>query len=74
MLFVLVLEALCREISLGCGDELLYADDFSLISETRKGLKGILEAWKGASERKGWEVNVKKTKMMIASEIPVKIK
>ena len=53
MLFVLVLEALCREISLGCGDELHYADDFSLISETRKGLKGILEAWKGASERKG---------------------
>ena len=47
LLFIIVLEALSREITSGCSEELLYADHLALISETIEGLKGKLEAWKG---------------------------
>ena len=45
-----------------CPEELLYADDLKLISESRDGPK---EAWKGVLGSKWARVNVRKTKMMI---------
>ena len=68
LLFIIVLEPLSRKIRSGRPEELLYADDLQLVSETIKGLKGRMVAWKGALESKGWRVNVKKTKVMISSE------
>ena len=47
LLFIIVLEAVSREIRSGCPEELFYADHLVLISETFEGLKGKLEAWKG---------------------------
>ena len=44
-----------------------------LFSETLEGLKGRLEAWKGALKSKGLRVNVMKTKMMIGSENAEKV-
>ena len=46
LFFIIVLEALSREIRSGCPEELLYADDLAFVSETLQGLKGRLEAWK----------------------------
>ena len=46
LFFIIVLEALSREIRSGCPEELLYADDLAFVSETLEGLKGRLEAWK----------------------------
>ena len=62
-----MLEVLSREIRAGCPEELLYGNDLTLVSEILQGLKGRLEAWKGALESKGLRVKVKKTKMMIGS-------
>lgn len=47
-----MLEALNREMSLGCPEELLYVDDLALVSETTENLKTL----------KGLLVNVKNTK------------
>ena len=43
LLFIIVLEALLRETRLGCPEELLYADDLALVSETLAGLIEKLE-------------------------------
>ena len=40
LLFMIVLEALPREIRSGCSEELLYANDLVLASDISKGLKG----------------------------------
>ena len=45
-LFIIVLEALSREIRLGCPDKLLYVNDLALGSQTFESLKRRLEAWK----------------------------
>ena len=66
LLFTIVLDAISREISSGCPQELFYADDLALVPETIEGLKGRLETWKGTLESEGLKVNLKKTKMMIS--------
>ena len=48
-----MLEVLCREIRSGCQEELLYADDVALVSETLGGMKERLAAWKGVFGSKG---------------------
>ena len=47
VLYVIVLEALCREVRSGCPEELLYADDLALVSES-------LETGKLESTIVGW--------------------
>ena len=42
--FVIVLELFFREVRSGCSEELLYADDLLLVSETIESLKGKLQA------------------------------
>ena len=61
-------EALSREIRSGCPEELIYADDLVLVSETFEGLKGKQEIGKGAWESKKLRVNVKKKKLVISGE------
>ena len=68
LLFVIVLEALSRVIRSVCLEELLYAGDFAVVTETLEGLNGRPEVWKGALEPKWLRVNVKKAKMMISDE------
>ena len=57
LIFIIVLEALFRELRSRCPRELIYADDLALESETLESLKRRVEACKGALR-----VNVKKTK------------
>ena len=66
LLFIIVLEALSREMRSGCPEELLYADDLALVSETIEGLKGKLESWKQVLESGGLRVNLGKTKVMVS--------
>ena len=68
LLFIIALEALCREIKPEFPEHLLYVDDLTLVSETLEGQKGILETSKGALESKGLRVNVELTKTIISSE------
>ena len=66
LLLIIFLEALSREIRSRCLKK-CSAGDLALVSETSEGLKGRLEAMKGALESKTLRVNVKKTKMMISN-------
>ena len=68
-----MLEALSREDRLERPEELLYAEDLTLVRETFQGLKGRLKAWKGAVEPKALTVNVKTAKMIISSENAEKV-
>ena len=68
LLFIIVLEALSREIGSGCPEQPPYADGLALVNETPERLKGRLEAWKRALKLKRLRVNVKKTKVMISFE------
>ena len=47
-------------------DELLYANDFVLISETMKDLKERFWNWKDALESKSLKVNTTKTNVMVS--------
>ena len=67
LLFIIVLEALSRDIRTGCPEELLYADDLALVSDSVEGLTEKLENWKHALESKGLRVNLKKTKVMVSN-------
>ena len=60
LLFTILLEALSRP---GFPEQLPYADDLALVSETLEGLEERLEVWEGALGSKGSRVNIKKTKM-----------
>ena len=65
LLFILVLEALFRELRTGVPWELLYADDLVLISESLDDCISKFEKWKLEIESKGLRVNSKKTKFML---------
>ena len=47
-------------------NELLYADDLVLMSETTEDLKERFWNWKDALESKGLKVNIRKTKLMVS--------
>ena len=66
LLFIIVLEALSREMRSGCPKELLYADDLAIVSETIETLNVKLEAWKHCLEAGGLRVNLGKTKIMVS--------
>ena len=64
LLFIIVLEALSKEFSVGLPYELFYADDLCLIAETEEELREKINCWKDAMKLKGLRVNMDKTKVM----------
>ena len=64
LLFIIVLEALSRELRSGVPWEDLYADDLVIIAESIAECVGRLFTWKEAMEKKGLRVNAGKTKIM----------
>ena len=50
-------------------NNLRYADDITLMSESKEELKSLLMTVREESERAGLRLNVKKTKIMISSPI-----
>jgi len=65
LLFVIVMEALSREIRVALPWELLYADDLVVIPETKDLIKRLNE-WKDNVKYRGMRVNISKTKVMIS--------
>jgi len=68
LLFVIVMEAISRELRVALPWELLYADDLAVITETEEELIKRLNEWKENVESKGMRVNMNKTKVMISGE------
>ena len=68
LLFVIVMEAISRELRVALPWELLYADDLAVIAETEEELIKRLNEWKGNVESKGMRVSMNKTKVMISGE------
>ena len=67
LLFVIVMEAISKEIRVGCPWELLYADNLAILSYSLVDLKNRLAAWKTSIESHGLRVNVNKTKVLVSS-------
>ena len=61
LLFIIVLEALSREVCVGCPWEMLNAYDLVILAES------IEKVWKNGLESKGLNVNMGKIKILIAS-------
>ena len=73
LLFIIVIEALSREFTVGCPWKVLYADDLVLMAEILEDLKKKLTIWKDNIEAKGLRVNVNKTKLVCSKQnAPVK--
>ena len=64
LLFIIVLEALSKEFRTGCPWELLYADDLMISAESMEELLVKVQTWKTEMEKKGFCVNMRKTKIM----------
>ena len=67
-LFILVLEALSRELRTGLPWEILYADDLVLVAESLDEAMDKFMLWKNGLESKGLKVNMDKTKVMISGK------
>ena len=50
-------------------NNLRYADDTTLLAESEKEIKRLLMKMKEESEKVGWKLNIKKTKIMASSPI-----
>ena len=66
LLFVIVMEAISRELALPW--ELVYDDDLVVIAENEQDLINKLNEWKNNVENRGMRVNMNKTKVMISGE------
>ena len=66
LLFMLVLEALSRQLLTGVPREALYADDLVVMADSLEECIARLKVWKEGMERKGLRVNMKKTKFMVS--------
>ena len=67
LLFAIVMEALSRECRIGCPWELLYADDFVIMSDNLEDLNTQLQAWRSFLDTRGLRINVGKIKMLGSS-------
>ena len=50
-------------------NNLRYADDITLMAESKEELKGLLRKLKEKSEKAGWKLNIQKTKIMASGPI-----
>ena len=73
LLFIIVMEALSREFRVSCPQELLYADDLAILSDSLVDPKNRLAAWKTSLESHGLRVNVNKTKILVSKAKHTKI-
>ena len=50
-------------------NNLIYADDTTVMAEIKEELKSLLIKVKEESEKAGWKLNIQKTKIMASSSI-----
>ena len=66
LLFAIVVDVVTEHAREGLLNEVLYADDLVLMSESLEDLREIFQRRRSALEDKGLKVNVGKTKMMVS--------
>ena len=66
LLFAIVVDIMKENARRGMFKELLYADDLVLIRKIIEDLMELFWNWKYALESKGFEVNTRKTKVMLS--------
>ena len=66
LLLAVVVDVITENAKTGVVNELLYADDLVLMSETMGDLKKRFWNWKNTLESKGLKVNTRKTKVMVS--------
>ena len=66
LLFIIVLEALSRDLRPGVPWELLYADDLVIVTESLEEGVEKLKNWKAGLQERGLNVNMAKTKFMVS--------
>ena len=66
LLFIIVLEALSRDLRPGVPWELLYADDLVTVMESLEEGVEKLKNWKAGLQERGLNVNMTKTKSMVS--------
>ena len=62
LLFMIVMDVVCREMRVGLPRELLYADDLVLMAESEAELKQKLLKWKNRMEAKCVKLMVERLK------------
>ena len=65
-IFAIVVDVVTEHAREGLLNEILYADDLVLMSESLEDLRERLQRWRRALEGKGLKANVGKTKMMVS--------
>ena len=66
LLFAIVVDVITKNARRSVVNELLYADDVVLMSETMEDLKERFWNWKDVLESKGLKVNTRKVKVMVS--------
>ena len=66
LLFAIVVHVISEKAREGLMNEILYADDFVLMSESKENLKEKCLKWKEAFKNKEMKGNLKKTKVMVS--------
>ena len=66
LIFAVVVDVVIEHAREGLLNEILYADDLVLMSESMDDLRERFQKWRSALEGKGLKVNVGKTKMMVS--------
>ena len=66
LLFAVVVDVVTENAREGLLNEILYADDLVLVSESMEDLRTKFEKWRKAFESKGMKVNLGKTKLMVS--------
>ena len=66
LLFAIAVDVISENKTEGLMNEILYAHEFILMSESMENLKEKFLKWKEAFEIKGLKVNLEKTKVMVS--------
>ena len=66
LLFAIAVDVIFENAREGLMNEILYADDLVLMSESMENLKKKLLKWEEAFQSKELKVNLKKTKVMVS--------
>ena len=61
-----MVDAVTEQAREGLLNAILYADDLMLMSKNLEDLRETFQWWRGALERKGIKVNIRRTKMMVS--------
>ena len=69
LIFAIVIDVVTEHARKGIFNEILYADDLVLMSESLEDLRERFQRWRSALEGKRLIINVGKTKMMVSGMV-----